>query len=108
GVERRSARVAPLGSLGRGIVPILAGADPQAAVYRALTVMVVASPCAVVIAAPAAFLSALSVAARSGVLIKGGRYLEQLADIDTVAVDKTGTLTRSEEHTSELQSRENL
>ncbi|HEX6989193.1 MAG TPA: heavy metal translocating P-type ATPase [Bacillota bacterium] len=91
--EQRYAQVVILGTLTLAVLPILAGADPQAAVYRALTVMVVASPCAVVIAAPAAFLSALSSAARSGVLIKGGRYLEQVAGIDIVAVDKTGTLT---------------
>src|SRR5690606_31072929 len=91
--EQRYAQVVILGTVALAVLPILAGADVQASIYRALTVMVVASPCAVAIAAPAAFLSALSAAARSGLLVKGGRYLEQLADIDIVAVDKTGTLT---------------
>lgn len=75
------------------VVPLLWGEAPRDAIYRALTLMVVASPCAVAIAAPSAFLAALSTAARRGVLIKGGRYLERLADVDTIAFDKTGTLT---------------
>ncbi|REJ38071.1 MAG: heavy metal translocating P-type ATPase, partial [Bacillota bacterium] len=91
--EQRYAQVVILGTVALAVLPILAGADVQASIYRALTVMVVASPCAVAIAAPAAFLSALSAAARSGLLVKGGRYLEQLADIDIVGVDKRGTFT---------------
>jgi Zn2+/Cd2+-exporting ATPase len=64
------------------------------ALYRAATLLVVASPCAVVISVPAAVLSALAAAARRGVLFKGGGALEGLAEVDTVAFDKTGTLTR--------------
>jgi heavy metal translocating P-type ATPase len=63
------------------------------ALYRAATVLVAASPCAVVISVPAAILSALSAAARGGVLFKGGAALETLADVQTFAFDKTGTLT---------------
>lgn len=63
------------------------------ALYRAATVLVAASPCAVVISVPAAILSALSAAARGGVLFKGGGALENLADVQAFAFDKTGTLT---------------
>ncbi len=63
------------------------------ALYRAATILVAASPCAVVISVPAAILSALSAAARGGVLFKGGAALETLADVRTFAFDKTGTLT---------------
>ncbi len=80
-------------TLGLIIVPPLVGADFSASFYRAMTVMVVASPCALVISTPAAFLSAIGGAARSGVLFKGGVHLERMAEIKTIAFDKTGTLT---------------
>ena len=71
----------------------LVGHDPGDALYRAATLLVAASPCAVVISVPAAILSALSAAARGGVLFKGGAALEGLAEVRTFAFDKTGTLT---------------
>ncbi len=69
------------------------GAGWELALYRAATLLVAASPCAIVISVPAAILSALSAAARGGVLFKGGAALETLAAVDTFAFDKTGTLT---------------
>lgn len=63
------------------------------AFYRAMTLMVVMSPCALVISIPAALLSALARSARDGVLFKGGRHLEAAATVKVVALDKTGTLT---------------
>jgi Cd2+/Zn2+-exporting ATPase len=69
------------------------GRDWDDSLYRAATLLVGASPCAIVISVPAAILSALSAAARSGVLFKGGAAVETLAAVDTFAFDKTGTLT---------------
>lgn len=69
------------------------GRDWHEALYRAAILLVAASPCAIVISVPAAILSALSAAARGGVLFKGGAALETLAAVDTFAFDKTGTLT---------------
>lgn len=61
--------------------------------YRAMTFMVVASPCAVIISTPAVMLSAMAAAARAGVLFKNSAALEQLSHIQSMAFDKTGTLT---------------
>lgn len=76
------------------IIPLLfLGWDVGTTLYRAMTLMVVASPCALVISIPAALLSALAASARGGVLFKGGRHLEAAARVKVVAFDKTGTLT---------------
>lgn len=75
------------------IIFFLLGRDWEQALYRAATLLVAASPCAIVISAPAAILSALSAAARGGVLFKGGGAIETLAAVKTFAFDKTGTLT---------------
>ena len=61
--------------------------------YRAMTLMVAASPCAVIISTPAAVLSAISAGGRQGVLFKGGEHIETAGDVDAIAFDKTGTLT---------------
>lgn len=61
--------------------------------YHAMVMLVVASPCAVVVGAPAVLLSAIARAARHGVLFKGGAYLEMLGRVDVIAFDKTGTIT---------------
>ncbi|MCW1932671.1 heavy metal translocating P-type ATPase [Pararhodobacter zhoushanensis] len=72
---------------------LLLGWSWDDALYRAATLLVAASPCAVVISVPAAILSALSAAVRGGVLFKGGAALETLAEVRAFAFDKTGTLT---------------
>lgn len=76
-----------------GIIPILLGAEAEPSIYRAMTLLVVLSPCALVISTPAATLSALANAARNGILVKGGRAMDTLGSVSTVAFDKTGTLT---------------
>jgi len=62
-------------------------------IRNAIAVMVVACPCSVAIATPLAVVASMGTAARKGIIIKGGRYLEALAKVDTLVVDKTGTLT---------------
>ena len=75
------------------LLPLLFGRSFDAAFYTAMTVMVAASPCAIVISTPATVLSAIGNGARRGVLFKGGIHVENAATVRAVAFDKTGTLT---------------
>ncbi len=86
------------------IPPALGLTDFASNFYRAMVLMTVASPCALVISTPAAFISAIASAARSGVLFKGGAYLEALAAIKAVAFDKTGTLTQGKPEVTDVVS----
>lgn len=70
--------------------------DPELWFHRALVVLVAAAPCAFAIAIPVTVFAAISAATRAGLTIKGGAALEALAAVNTVALDKTGTLTRNE------------
>ena len=76
------------------IPPILFGGVLETWAYRALTMLVIACPCALVISAPVTIISAITAAARQGILIKGGVHLESLGQIQAIAFDKTGTLTQ--------------
>ncbi len=76
------------------LIPILILQEPfDETIYRAMTIMVAASPCAIVISTPATVLSAIGNGAKRGVLFKGGVYVENMATIKVIAFDKTGTLT---------------
>lgn len=76
----------------------------EGSVYRALAFLIAASPCALIIATPTAYLSALSACAKKGVLLKGGITLDGLASCKTLAFDKTGTLTTGELTVSSFES----
>ncbi len=84
--------------------PLLTGVDFESNFYKAMVLMTVASPCALVISTPSAFLSAIATGARRGVLFKGGAHLEGLAGIKAVAFDKTGTLTRGRPTVTDIQT----
>jgi Cd2+/Zn2+-exporting ATPase len=84
------------------IPPVLGWVDFTSNFYRAMVLMTVASPCALVISTPASFISAIAAGARHGVLFKGGAYLEGLAVVKAVAFDKTGTLTAGKPAVTDL------
>ncbi|MEK7708107.1 MAG: heavy metal translocating P-type ATPase, partial [Verrucomicrobiota bacterium] len=93
--------------LGFGLKPFVSP-DPNnsglSAFYRTMTLLVVASPCALVLSIPSAVLAAIAWGARHGVLIRGGAAVEKLADVNVVALDKTGTLTTGELRVEEIES----
>ncbi|TFZ04602.1 heavy metal translocating P-type ATPase [Ramlibacter rhizophilus] len=75
------------------LLPWLAGAAWLESIYKALVLLVIACPCALVISTPVTVVSGLSAAARRGILVKGGTFLEQARLLKAVALDKTGTIT---------------
>jgi Zn2+/Cd2+-exporting ATPase len=77
---------------------------PRLAFYRTMTLLVVASPCALVLSIPSAVLAAIAWSARHGILFRGGAAVEKLADVDVVALDKTGTLTTGELRVEKVES----
>ena len=87
-------------------IPLALGSEFNSTFYRAMTLMVAASPCAVIISTPAAVLSAIASGGRQGVLFKGGEHVEAAANIDAVAFDKTGTLTQGDTQLTDVFVRE--
>ena len=75
------------------IPPLLLGGDWYAWIYKALVLLVIACPCALVISTPVTIVSGLAAAARQGILVKGGVYLEEGRKLTWLALDKTGTIT---------------
>ncbi|HZR17769.1 MAG TPA: cation-translocating P-type ATPase [Verrucomicrobiae bacterium] len=87
-----------------GQAPFARQGQAHSAFYHAMTLLVVASPCALVLSIPSAVLAAIAWSARHGILFRGGAAVEKLAGIDTVALDKTGTLTTGELRVQTLES----
>ncbi len=90
--------------LGFGVAPFESTETSYSAFYRAMALLVVVSPCALVLSIPSAILAAIAWGAKHGVLFRGGAAVEKLAEIDVVALDKTGTLTTGALQVEELVS----
>jgi heavy metal translocating P-type ATPase len=93
-IEQRYSLAMVTATVGLLTIPLLFGAELQPTLLRAMTFMIVASPCAVVLATMPPLLSAIANAGRHGVLVKSAVVLEQLGAVTHVAFDKTGTLTQ--------------
>jgi cation-transporting P-type ATPase J len=103
-VEQRYSVGVVLATLALFFVPLALGVPLQTALLRAMTFMIVASPCAVVLATMPPLLSAIANAGRHGVLVKSAVVMEQLGLTDTVAFDKTGTLTEGAPRLAEIRT----
>jgi Cd2+/Zn2+-exporting ATPase len=91
--------------LGFGLTPFsVAGGDEHSAFYRTMTLLVVSSPCALVLSIPSAILAAIAFGARHGILFRGGAAVEKLAETKIIALDKTGTLTTGELRVEAIES----
>jgi Cd2+/Zn2+-exporting ATPase len=90
--------------LGSQYPPFISADAQKSAFYHAMTLLVVASPCALVLSIPSAVLAAIASGARQGILVRGGAAVEKLADINVVALDKTGTLTTGELRVERIES----
>lgn len=84
--------------------PLVSQENAPSAFYRAMTLLVVASPCALVLSIPSTILAAIAAGARRGILFRGGTAVEQLAEVKVVAMDKTGTLTTGELRVEKVES----
>ncbi|MGP8020505.1 MAG: heavy metal translocating P-type ATPase [Limisphaerales bacterium] len=90
--------------LGFGLAPFKSVVESHSAFYRAMTLLVVSSPCALVLSIPSAVLAAIAWGARHGILFRGGAAVEKLAETNIVALDKTGTLTTGELRVEKIES----
>jgi Cd2+/Zn2+-exporting ATPase len=90
--------------LGFRLAPFTSAVEEQSAFYRTMTLLVVSSPCALVLSIPSAVLAAIAWGARHGILFRGGAAVEKLAEVNTVCLDKTGTLTTGELRVETVES----
>jgi Cd2+/Zn2+-exporting ATPase len=90
--------------LGFRLAPFASAVEEHSAFYRTMTLLVVSSPCALVLSIPSAVLAAIAWGARHGILFRGGAAVEKLADVNTVCLDKTGTLTTGELRVEKVES----
>ncbi|OEJ59954.1 metal-transporting ATPase [Streptomyces agglomeratus] len=102
-VEQRYSVGVVVATLALFAVPLLLGADFTSTLLRAMTFMIVASPCAVVLATMPPLLSAIANAGRHGVLVKSAVVMERLGGVTRVALDKTGTLTEGAPRVAEVR-----
>ncbi|MEV0673390.1 heavy metal translocating P-type ATPase [Mycobacterium sp. NPDC050441] len=101
-VEQRYSVLVVVATLALFAVPLALGADVRSTLLRAMTFMIVASPCAIVLATMPPLLCAIANASRRGVLVKSAVAMERLADTGVVVLDKTGTLTTGAPQVSQL------
>ncbi|MGI5513330.1 heavy metal translocating P-type ATPase [Streptomyces sp. CA-106131] len=101
-VEQRYSLGMVVATIALFVIPLLFGAAMQPTLLRAMTFMIVASPCAVVLATMPPLLSAIANAGRHGVLVKSAVVMERLGQVDAVALDKTGTLTEGTPKVTDL------
>lgn len=90
--------------LALGHTPFVSASGQPSAFYHAMTLLVVASPCALVLSIPSAILAAIAWGAKRGILFRGGAAVERLAEVKVVAMDKTGTLTTGELRVEKVES----
>ncbi|WP_338104531.1 heavy metal translocating P-type ATPase [Microbispora catharanthi] len=102
--EQRYSVVMVAATLALFAIPLALGQDLQGSLLRAMTFMIVASPCAVVLATMPPLLAAIATAGRHGVLVKSAVVMEQLAGVTQVAFDKTGTLTEGRPHLTHIRA----
>ncbi|WP_189242312.1 heavy metal translocating P-type ATPase [Planobispora rosea] len=102
-VEQRYSVVMVAATVALFALPLLWGADVQDSLLRAMTFMIVASPCALVLATMPPLLAAIATAGRHGVLVKSALVMERLGTVTRVAFDKTGTLTEGRPHLAEVR-----
>lgn len=86
------------------VPPLLAGASYQTWIYRALVLLVISCPCALVVSIPLGYFGGIGRASRNGILVKGSDYIDALAAVKTVVFDKTGTLTQAVFHVKSVTS----
>ncbi|MFI8888522.1 heavy metal translocating P-type ATPase [Streptomyces sp. NPDC053813] len=102
-VEQRYSLGMVFATLAVFLIPLAFGADLTGSLLRAMTFMIVASPCAVVLATMPPLLSAIANAGRHGVLVKSAVVMERLGQVDAVALDKTGTLTEGTPRVTDIR-----